>query len=333
MKILFSSYHNPRFLTVTEYIENAIRSNGHQLFCFDDRNYLFPGRLRNRFEWLNRFEHQRLNKQFIRLALKIRPDIAIIAGGHRIGVNTIKLLKKRRILCVLWTIDAPIAFQPILDVAPFFNYIFCQGTEAVEILENAGNKNVHWLPVGCDPEYHKRIKFSGIEREKYGKEIAFVGSYYPNRWKILSELKDFDIGIWGPRWNQINDSNISSIDIKDIHLNYSSWVKIYSAAKIVIVIHYQDGKIPCYQISPKVFEAMACNSFVLVDRQKDVFSIFEDKTHLVEFDSADDLKKKIRYYLNNPEERQKIANAGSSEVLEKHLYFHRVNKIFSTINN
>ena len=333
MKILFSGYHNPLFLTVTEYIENAITSLGHQLYSFDDRNYIFPGRIRQRLKWIQSFELNWMNRKFINKAMRYKPDIAIVAGGHRISANSIKTLKKRNILCVLWTIDAPHNFQPILDVAPFYDQIFCQGTEAVEILQNEGQKNVDWLPVGCDPKYQKKVELKKSEIEKFKKDIVFVGSYYPNRWQILNELKEFNLGIWGPGWNKAKNSNKSPIVIQGVHLDHDSWVKIYSAAKIVIIIHYQNGLVPCYQASPKIFEALSCNSFVLVDRQKDVFSLFKDKTHLVGFDNITDLKVKISYYLKNSEERKKIAEAGNSEVLKKHLYIHRIKKLLKTLNN
>lgn len=331
MKILFSGYHNPLFLTVTEYIENAITSMGHQLYSSDDRNYIFPGRIRQQLKWLQSRELEWINRKFINKAIRYKPDIAIVSGGHRISANTIKTLKKRNILCVLWTTDAPHTFQPILDVARFYDHIFCQGTEAVEILQNKGLRNVTWLPVGCDPLYHKKANLKKSEIEKFEKDISFVGSYYPNRWKILKELKEYNLGIWGPGWNKAKSSKNSPIVIRNVYLDHDSWVKIYSASKIVIIIHYQDGLIPCYQASPKIFEALSCNSFVLVDRQKDVFSLFKDKTHLVGFDNIADLKVKISYYLKNPEQRKKIAEAGNFEVLEKHLYIHRIKKLLATL--
>jgi len=46
MKVLISSYHNPNFVTISEYIEEAIRALGHRLYVFNDRNHLIPGRIR-----------------------------------------------------------------------------------------------------------------------------------------------------------------------------------------------------------------------------------------------------------------------------------------------
>ncbi len=44
-------------------------------------------------------------------------------------------------------------------------------------------------------------------------------------------------------------------------------------SKIDAVIHLQDGRMPCSQISPKVFDTLASECLVIVGRQKDVLSL------------------------------------------------------------
>jgi len=92
MKILLSGYHNPRFPTITEYMEDAIRRLGHDLITFDDRKYMFPGRLRDHLPWLQRFDAAHLNQKLLHLAMDTQPDIAIITGGHRVTIDTIRKL-------------------------------------------------------------------------------------------------------------------------------------------------------------------------------------------------------------------------------------------------
>ncbi len=333
MRILFSSYHNPHFLTITEYIERAIELSAHELIPYDDRQHIIPGRIRSRLGYLKKFNLMRINTKLLSLCREKKPDIALIAGGHRIAGPTIKKLKRYGIKSVLWTIDAPIHFKPILQAAPFYDHIVCQGTEAVEVLNAQGISGAQWLPVACDPEVHRKTALTDDEYRKYGRDIAFVGSYYPNRWETLKALDGFDIGIWGPNWRCTSRHEHRQIQIKDVHLPVSEWLKIYSSAKIVVIIHYQDGKIPCYQASPKIFEALACGCFVLVDNQKDVFKLFEDNEHLVKFDDAEDLKKKINYYLVHPGKRKAIAICGQRKALDYHTYVHRINKLTSIIGS
>jgi spore maturation protein CgeB len=169
------------------------------------------------------------------------------------------------------------------------------------------------------------------EKEKYGGDIVFVGSYYKNRADVLRSVVDFNLGIWGPGWERLEKDDPLRKCVKGGSVVPEEFNKIHSAAKICVICHYQDGKTRCYQASPKVFEALAARCFVIVDRQKDVFSLFSDKEHLVGFDDMRDLRKKIVYYLEHPEERRAIADRGYRCVLENHTYVHRIKKVLSVV--
>jgi spore maturation protein CgeB len=331
MRILFSSFHNPHFPTVTEYIEDALTALGHELITFDDRRHVIPGRIRQRIARLHKADLRLINRNLVKLAANVKPDAVIVAGGHRITPDTIEKLKALKVLTVLWTIDAPTDFQPILDAAAHYDNIFCQGTEAIEILKRAGVQSVHWLPMACDPQKHHRVELTASDKKKYQRDIVFVGSYYPNRWQILKTLKNFDLGIWGPNWGNVPAAEERLDFITDAKLKYEEWVKIYSAAKIVIIVHFNDTHVPCYQASPKLFEAMACGSFVLVDKQRDALALFEDGKHLACFDTNEALQEKTQYYLQNDSERKMIADNGYHEVTHKHTYLNRLQELLQKL--
>jgi spore maturation protein CgeB len=335
MKILFSSHHNPHFLTITEYIEVAIQSLHHDLFIFEDMQHIIPGRLRQRLAWLSRFDLKYINHKMMSLAATAKPDIAIVAGGHRISSGTIKHLKDQGISCILWTTDAPRFFQHIIDVAPFYDHIFCQGTEAIELLDGAGIRGAQWLPMACDPDYHHPVECTSADKEKYGSGIVFVGSHYPERSALFEKMSDLDIAIWGPGWESLPESSPLKGKIRGKHTTPDEWLKIYSASKIVLATHYQypEKRFPVHQASPRIFEAMGCGAFVICDRQRDVFSLFKDKEHIVGFDDSNDLIDKIKYYLDHPAERVVIATKGREEVLTKHTYVHRIKALLSMIES
>jgi spore maturation protein CgeB len=70
----------------------------------------------------------------------------------------------------------------------------------------------------------------------------------------------------------------------------------------------------------------------MVDAQKDVIRLFKDREELAVFQNVDELRQLITYYLNRPEERLKIAEAGRKSVLEKHTYKHRVHELLIIAN-
>jgi spore maturation protein CgeB len=333
MRILLSGYHNPRYVTVTEYIERALRSLGHELIIFNDRNHIFPGRLRKMVGMLQTISVSAINLKLVRQAERACPDIAIITGGHRINRWALRRLAQDQIRTVLWTIDAPRTSDIMPTTAGDYRHVFCQGTEYVDILREMGVADAHWLPMGCDPRIHRQVDVSPEERLQWGSPVAFVGSFYPCRADVLEKALRHELAIWGPGWEVLPFDSPLRACIRNAHTPPDIWTKIYSASNIVLSIHYRDPQnhFRVHQASPRVFEAMACGAFVLTDRQKDVLSLFKDGEHLVSFSDTADLDRKIAYFLKHADERREIAAAGKREVLRNHTYEHRMRQLLSRI--
>ena len=65
----------------------------------------------------------------------------------------------------------------------------------------------------------------------------------------------------------------------------------------------------------KVFEAKACKTFVLTDYGKEYLDYFEEGKNIVTFKNKKELLDKIKYYLENEKEREKIAEASYNRVV------------------
>jgi spore maturation protein CgeB len=331
MKVLFSGYHNPHFPTITEYIEEAIEELGHRLVRFDNRRYRIPWQLRTRVPALERADLHRINRDLLRLARETRPDLFVETGGHRILPSSVDRMRRAGVATALWTIDAPIDFEPVVEAAPRYDVVVCGGTEAVELLERAGVAGATWLPFACSPSHHRPPVLTDADRERFGSDVAFVGSYYPNRAEVLGGLVKLDLAIWGPGWGKLPDSHPLRSRVRGDQVEPADWAKIYAASRTVVIIHYQDGRVPCHQASPKVYETLACGGFAVVDDQKDVFALFEDGQHLVRFRDPDRLPAKIEACLSRPDRREAIARRGREEVLARHTYRHRVQSLLERL--
>jgi spore maturation protein CgeB len=328
MKILFSGYHNPHFKTVTEYAEQAIRKLGHDLETFNDADFVFPGRIRSAFKPAADFDLKRLNQNLLRLNKRCKPDVCIVGGGYRILPECVSGIKAMGIKIALWIMDVPHDFEPVLKAVPVYDFVFCAGTEAQEVLAGHGQKEIHWLPFACDPQAHTSAAGSG----NLMNAISFVGSFYPNRMDILQEISDLGLGVWGPGWDKVpGHSSLMKCIRRSGAITPGEWGAIYSSSSINMALHFQDGKVPCYQASPKVFEILACKGFMICDDQKDVRALFEDGKHLVIFKDINDLREKIRYYLGHEQERIRIAGRGFDEVVMKHTYITRMEQMLEII--
>jgi spore maturation protein CgeB len=336
MKILFAATRNPHFPTITEYIERAARSLGHEILGFDDRQFVFPGRVRQRFPVLQRFDVWLLNRRLVRVVRQQRPDLLLCAGGERILPAAVEASRLAGVPTALWTIDTVKPSDPRLPLAPHFDVVFCAGSEMIEALRGSVLRSgPHWLPFACDPELHRPAQLSTREVPLYGCDVVFVGSLhpslYPGRLAMLEALADFDLGIWGPGANALPAASPLRGKVRGDGVGLEQWTRIYSASKVVLCAHY-DGPGPVsLQASPRVYEVLACGGFLLCDDRPDVRALFTDGRDLVIFTDLSDLRRKVQQYLDRDNERREIAARGRAKVLAEHTYRHRVAALVATV--
>lgn len=326
MRVLFTGYHNPKFETITEYCEKGLSSLSYDLYKFDDRKFLFPGRLRDKFKLIAQWDLKRLNKRLMKLIEKSRPDLLVVTGGHRIFPETIEFAKKRNIKTVLWTIDPPIYFEVLKDYAKYYDKVFCGGSEA-QILLQGIRDDAMFLPFGFDSFTHQQQNLRKDETQ-YVSDIVFIGSHYKNRETLFESIADLNFSIWGPGWSKLDDDSRLRKCVKSyIGVPPKVWLKALSGAKMTVVAHYDDGKILCNQVSPKVYEAMACKVLVFCDKQKDAQELFADKENIVFYETQEELREKVGYYLANENARNKIVDNAYELVQKKHSYKERMRKL------
>jgi glycosyltransferase involved in cell wall biosynthesis len=327
MKILFVSNRNPHFVNTNVYREKAIRKLGHEVIFFEDRDFVLPGRIRQKVTFLQKWDISRLNRKLVRLVAKERPDLCLVVGGFRTLAQTLVEIKELGTKTVLWTTDPPRDYANIIQTASLYDHIFCAGTEAIELLVNHGIKGAVWLPFACDPDYHRPVNLTKSEMQALSKEVVFVGGFSPNRWHILRELGKFSIGIWGPHWSKVAKEAPKNCHITELHVNYTEWVKMYCAAKMVVIIHYQDGITPCYQASPKVYEAMAVGLPVISTWHSGIPELVVNgkSGFLVPERDIDAMAEKLEYLIANPQIWSVVGRAGRRHV-EDNFNIKKLNK-------
>jgi spore maturation protein CgeB len=339
MKILYSGYHNPNYITITEYIEMAILQLGYELETYDYRQHTIPYRISNKLPFLYRWDMNKLNSDLIKCVDHFKPDILLVNWGGTFYPETISVIRKQfNVTTINWFIDfpgGPGVLDAAIKVAPVYDFFFTQSTDALEFHKEHGNKGGMWLNAATDPDIHRPLKLTEDEKREYGCDVCFVGSMYPERVKLLETLSDFNLGVWGPGWERINTDSPLKPYIRGGCVIPDIWVKIYNASKIVINYMGSYGgeaaEDKIYQASPRVFETMGCRSFQIVDAKKDVLTLFKPGEHLVCFNKIHGAKDLVKYYLNHHQERREIAQKGHREVLEKHTYVHRIKELLKTI--
>lgn len=152
-------------------------------------------------------------------------------------------------------------------------------------------------------------------REFYNKglkrdiDISFVGSV---------DSVDSEGRRWPLRYEYIDFLKKNGIDVvtcggqRSDRISTEDYINILNRSKISLnFCRRADG---VSQLKARVFEAMACKSFVLEDEGLETQHFFDIGTDLMSFHSKAELLEKVLYYLDHSKEREEIAQSGYEKV-------------------
>lgn len=234
---------------------------------------------------------------------------------------------------ILWFPDAISNFNKAMFLISDYDYLFFKDTYIVKILnENYNKKNVYFLPECCDPKYHKSIILNETDKKKYGCDITTFGSPHSVRSLFFKQLLEFnyDVKIWGnqpPVW--LKDKKIKSLYTGE-YVFYENKAKAVLAAKINInTLHPSE----IMGLNSRTFEIAGIGGFQILHWRRGLSDLFEDGKEIVSFKNFDELIEKINFYLNNPEERKRIASAGQIRAYKDHTYQKRLTTIIDVVFN
>jgi len=174
--------------------------------------------------------------------------------------------------------------------------------------------------------------------EKFKCDIGFIGSLngeiYSKRREILSKICEFfkdkyKIKFFG---SKIKKGESFYEILNKFHFGkriyFEDFKKVCIGSKIIVDI----GSNTCLEeigaISQKIFMITGCGGFLILHYIKGIEDFFEIGKEIEVFRSLDELFKKINYYMENKEEREKIAKKGMERTLREHTYKKRIEKIF-----
>ena len=264
-------------------------------------------------------------------AAEFKPDIILALAQAPLAPEAIQKLKALGVPVVFWFVEDFRTLTYWDEIANSYDHLFTlQAGEFHDSLRAKGVRDYYYLPQACFPDIHKPIEGMGKDTDRYEADLSFMGAAYHNRVQSFPRLMNFDFKIWGTGWNleaplgrlvQNNNERLSSDEI----------VKIYNRAKINLNLHsstYHYGINPDGDfVNPRTFEIAACQGFQLVDSRNDLSRMFKIGEEIITFDTLDQMRDQIDYYLSRPEERNSIALKAYHRVLSEHTMEHRMQEL------
>jgi spore maturation protein CgeB len=210
-----------------------------------------------------------------------------------------------------------------------YDVFFTPKSYQMETLKKNGVKKVEFLPYAFDPWCHYPVSLSSDEEEKYGSDVTFVGTWGKERAETLHKLVEknfpYSLAVWGNQWERVNTSSPLREYIKFSPAYGETQAKIFKGSKIALAFLS-----PPDLHTARTFEIPAYGAFMLAESSSEHKEFFEEDHEIVCFSDVEELRQKIDYYLENDQERKKIALAGFQKVTRGgHSYLDRINRVLN----
>ncbi|HET6262413.1 MAG TPA: glycosyltransferase, partial [Chloroflexia bacterium] len=257
-----------------------------------------------------------------------RPDLILViaSGGVRGGTlaQVKALLPDTRIYCVYP--DSPHNLDADrIHCLPFFDRVTASSPAWTKAFRALGARSVEYLPFAADTELHRPAALR--PGPPFGHDLAFIGTWRPERESRLERLADFDLCVWGGKYWATRTAASSAVRSRwgGREIVGEEFAQVCGASKILLNIM---DPVTWPGPNMRTFEQPACRAFSLVSRSSAVLEFFKEGTDIECFDSVEEARDKIRYYLGHESERLKIADAGFKLVTEGgHTYADRARQI------
>jgi len=243
------------------------------------------------------------------ISTKFKPDLIFWVDTSALSLTNLAYLKgKCKTSAFIFNTHTSLELRKKrLEFAKDFDYVFLAFKNDLQDFKQV-NQNVFWLPVAYDNQIYKKLNLEKIF------DWSFIGQtnpkYHYERVKTLkiliknTELKKY----------------IASSFLEDS--NY-----IFNQSKIIFNRSLNND------INMRVFEAMGSGSLLFTDELTEdtgLYELFENKKHFITYNN-EDLTDLIDFYIKHEDLRENIAKNALNEVIEKHTYIKRVEKILEIL--
>jgi spore maturation protein CgeB len=263
----------------------------------------------------------------VREARKFQPELVLVSHSA-VPPRVVAELKQScsgKVAC--WYTDPVVSlYRQYLLGAPY-DAIFLKEPFLVRVFREKLGVEAHYLPECCNPMWHRRIYLSEEEKERYGCDLAAIGSLHYYRARMLEPFGTYDLKIWGsyaPHWVETT--------VRGRYMNQyvacKEKAKALTAAKIVVntMLYAEIEGVNC-----TLFEAAGCGAFQITESKPALGELFEPEREVVTFRTQRELREKVDHYLVRPEERREVSDQAYARARREHTYEARLRKMLGIL--
>ncbi len=259
-----------------------------------------------------------------------RPALILVIGTEGVRGGTLAQIKALAPGTLVYCVfpDSPHNLDvERIHCLPFFDRVTASSPAWTDAFERLGAGRVYYLPFAADTELHRPVE-EGPRRD-LAHDVVFIGNWRAEREAFLEQLADFDLCLWGSNYWQHRTRKGSPLRARWAGRPVVGAEFVSVCAESKILLNFME---PATWPGPnmRTFEQPACRAFSLVNRTPAVLELFKEGENIECFDSVEEAREKIAYYLKNEAARRRIADASYRLVVEGgHTYADRAGQLIA----
>jgi spore maturation protein CgeB len=239
---------------------------------------------------------------------RFAPHLVICnAGGLSFRPEDARALRRRACLLGIALSD-PDVFEPATrHIAANFDLFLTNAPACVPLYEALGAR-AGVLPIATNQAFFHPAP----PRPEYACEVLVLGRAHPDRVEPVRALAgSFDTHVYGEGWAEHGIASRGLIYGDDV-------LAALNSARITVIFFLTGGGHALVKVG--LFDFAAAGALVFTNRFAEVERYFTYGREIVGFDSTEDLLRKVRHYLDHPEEAAAVRRAGRERVLAEHTW-------------
>lgn len=252
-------------------------------------------------------------------------DVALVDSGELVGPGLVRLLKRRAGRVINYNPDHPFAardgrrWRLFLKALPHYDLFITPRRSSAEAAVQAGARRVLQTDFAADELVHRPRELDPAARARFASEVAFVGTWMPERGPFLARLVEAGVPlkIFGPRWSKAPEYPVLEPHVVEGELDGEAYADAIRGAKIAIGL-LSKGNEDLH--TTRSLEIPALGVLLCAERTADHLAMYREGQEAVFFDDADECAAQCLALLRAPERIAAIAAAGLRRVRENRAF-------------
>lgn len=304
----------------------ALRREGHTVLHFEPKVALPPGKWQRMLHYRTGY---RLVARTVLAKLKAFIggsdfEMAWVDSGELISAECVRFLKNRCKKVVNYNSDDPTGgrdsgrWGTFLRAIKEYDLLVVNRPESEVEYRAYGAKRVLRAFRTYDPVLHQPVEMTAEERALWSSEVAFVGTWMPERGPFMQRLLELGIplSIYGNRWEKAPEHRRLKAAIKGPAVTGRNYVLAIQGAKISLGLLSKGNR---DRHTRRSAEVPFIGSLFCAERTDEHLALFNENLEAVFWADADECAARIKALLGDSALRDKIAANGRERVIANRL--------------